>query len=237
MTRRAWPILGLAIALAGCGGAGDRFAGCPPEGSARNHDAQFLNTLKNRTATPAASDIDPRVTLAALLAPGPDRRRWDWHRAATIEGWVVSVRMGSVESCNCDATTPELRDTHIALAPDPDTPENGQVVVEVTPRWRDRMAHAGADWATTALRRTLYRHRVRVTGWLLFDRSHLEQSENMRPGNPRNWRGTAWEIHPITAIEVLSPRWRGPVALRRDRQRRRTSFTLPLAPGASTRHT
>jgi hypothetical protein len=213
-------VLALLLAvIAGCGGerggpASESFEGCPAEGSAHNHDAQFLNTLKNRSALTTADDVDPRVTLDALLAPGTDRRRWDWHRAATIEGWVVSVKMGSIETCNCRASDPRLRDTHITLAPAPDAPATQHVIVEVTPRWRAWAARRGLDWSTVGLRRALYRHRVRVTGWLLFDREHLAESENTAPGRFDNWRGTAWELHPVTAITVLSPRWRAPVAAR-----------------------
>jgi len=43
---------------------------------------------------------------------------------------------------------------------------------------------------------------VRVQGWMLFDFEHSNMAENTRPGNPKNWRGTAWEIHPVTSIEI-----------------------------------
>ncbi len=211
--------LGAALCGAGCGGGrggpgSDAFEGCPAWGSARNSDSRFLSSLKNRSVAPTPADIDPRVTLAALLTPGGDRRRWDWHRAATVEGWVVSVTMGGIEVCNCRARDARLRDTHIVLAPAPDAPPAQHVIVEITPRWRVWAAGHGMDWSTVALRRAIYRRRVRVTGWLLFDREHLARSENTSPGNPDDWRGTAWEVHPVTAIEVLSPRWRGPVATR-----------------------
>jgi hypothetical protein len=44
---------------------------------------------------------------------------------------------------------------------------------------------------------------VRVTGWLLFDAEHANAAENTAPGRARNWRASAWEIHPITAVEVV----------------------------------
>jgi hypothetical protein len=46
-------------------------------------------------------------------------------------------------------------------------------------------------------------HRVRFKGWLLFDREHADEAENTKPGRAANWRATAWEIHPVTTIEVL----------------------------------
>ena len=44
---------------------------------------------------------------------------------------------------------------------------------------------------------------VRISGWLFNDWEHKGQSENMNPGGAHNWRATTWEIHPITAIDVL----------------------------------
>lgn len=35
------------------------------------------------------------------------------------------------------------------------------------------------------------------------DRGHADESENTAPGARGNWRATAWELHPVTAIEVL----------------------------------
>jgi len=52
------------------------------------------------------------------------------------------------------------------------------------------------------LERQLLGRLVRFEGWLLFDSSHAMESENIAPGTPLNWRATAWEIHPVTKIEV-----------------------------------
>jgi hypothetical protein len=56
------------------------------------------------------------------------------------------------------------------------------------------------------LRKTLLGRWVKFTGWMLFDIEHSDEAENTKPGRTRNWRGTAWEIHPITDIQVLNPR-------------------------------
>ncbi len=95
------------------------------------------------------------------------------------------------------------RDTHISLVLDP-TRHGLPVIVEVTPRWRAMMAAQHVDWSTTALRKQLLGRWARVTGWLLFDYEHANAATNTAPGRPRNWRATAWEIHPITALEVVS---------------------------------
>ena len=76
--------------------------------------------------------------------------------------------------------------------------------MEVTPRWRAAMRVAGADWSTDHLKTTIEGHWVRVRGWLYFDEEHEFESENTASGGYYNWRATAWEIHPVTSIEVVS---------------------------------
>ena len=161
-----------------------------------------LNALKNRTALPAAADFDPRVTLDAILAPGDDRRRWHDSRAAAIEGYVVRVLDAGPESANCLSRA--RVDAHVEVARRPDAPPNQRVIVEVTPPMRDWAAGRGHDWTTATLGRQLTGQRVRIEGWLLFDDEHDDESDNTRPGHRGNWRATAWEIHPATAIVRLS---------------------------------
>src|SRR5713226_2917472 len=179
------------------------FDGCPPEGSAHSERIRRLNDLKNRGAAPGDSDIDSSVTLAALLAPGDDRARWDEGKAAEVSGYVFRVKSGGKETTNCGATDPPDEDTHIELVLSPDdSAKSRRVIVEVTPRWRAAMQAQGEDWSTSALKATIEGHWVRIRGWLFFDAEHWNQSENTAPGNPSDWRATAWEIHPITRIEV-----------------------------------
>jgi hypothetical protein len=162
-----------------------------------------LNALKNRRAVPAPADFDARVTLAAILARGEDRDRWQHTRAGTIEGYVLRVLDAGAESANC---LRPARDTHIEVALRPDAPPNERIVVEVTPPMREWAAMRGVDWSTATLRRQLTGRRARIEGWLLFDGEHQDESENTRPGHRENWRATAWEIHPVTAIRLSDQR-------------------------------
>jgi hypothetical protein len=159
-----------------------------------------FNALKNRTTLPTATDFDPRVTLDAMLARGDDRNRWQPSSAGAIEGYVVRVHDAGPESANCLSRT--RVDTHIEMAPRPDAPPAERVIVEVTPPMRESAASRGVDWSTATLRSQLTGRRVRVEGWLLFDAEHDEESENTRPAHRGNWRATAWEIHPVTAIAL-----------------------------------
>jgi hypothetical protein len=179
------------------------YNGCGMEGDARSPAVQALNRLKNRYAAP--QKIDPAVTLAAILVPGRDTGRWKVKQGAEIVGYVFDVKVGGIESTNCHARAAEQRDTHIELVLDPmsDSPSQ-RVIVEVTPGWRPIMAAQGVDWSTRALRDRLLGRWIKGRGWMLFDAEHQNESENTAPGRERNWRATAWEVHPITSIEVAT---------------------------------
>jgi hypothetical protein len=164
-------------------------------------DKRAFNAMKNRTTLPTAQDIDPAATLEALLQPGDDRHRWSQQRAAEVEGFVIRVVDAGAESANCFSLT--RVDAHVELALRLDAPANERLIVEVTPPMRDWASQQAMDWSTPALARMLTGQRVRIEGWLLFDDEHDEESENTRPGNPGNWRQTAWELHPVTSIALV----------------------------------
>jgi hypothetical protein len=180
---------------------------CPPEGTAKRAEVKAINKDKNRFETPTADDIDTDVTLATMLAPGEDDKRFDQTRAARVVGFVVDVKVGGNETCNCGATNPIDRDTHVELALAPEAPPNQRVIVEVTPRLRKQKKDKEVDWSTLTLqshgKEGIKGKWVEVTGWLLFDFEHTDGAENSSPGNPSNWRATCWEIHPITDIRIL----------------------------------
>ncbi len=138
----------------------------------------------------------------------------------------------SGESCNCKTKIPKYCDTHINVLPDENTDKTGGrnvYVVEVTRRIRILASkgllssNIGNDWSTEALKK-LERHRVRFSGYLYFDTDHSQEAWANDPDNKigfqkdnkgrikkdrkgrrigNNWRQTAWEVHPVMAIEVL----------------------------------
>lgn len=174
---------------------------CPSAGIAITGRTRYLHSLKNRTAMPQAADFDSGVTLDALLQRGDDSSRWSTDRAARVQGLVVDVAHAGTEAANC--FNPCRRDIHILIANRKDAPKSEQVVLEVTPKWRDWAAAHGIDWSEPTLKAQLIGRWCEFEGWLYFDVGHAEESENIAPGNPENWRGTAWEVHPITKITVI----------------------------------
>lgn len=174
---------------------------CPSSGIALTSRQRAQHLLKNRTAFPQASDFDPRVTLDALLQPGNDRNRWSADRAARVQGQVIDIAYAGMEATNC--FSPAGRDIHILISRRDTIEKREHVVLEVTPKWREWAATQGIDWSEKTLQAQLVGHWVEFEGWLFFDLGHDEESENIAPGNPKNWRATAWEIHPVTKITVI----------------------------------
>jgi hypothetical protein len=136
-----------------------------------------------------------------IIAPTDERRQASFTERLR---WVVDVKQGGhPETANCGSMSTLYTDTHITVGLAPDAPETETIVVEVTPRWREKMAAQGIDWTTEGLEQQLIGREVRFTGWLLFDTDHLHQAVNTAPGNRRDWRKTVWEIHPVTALQVV----------------------------------
>lgn len=168
---------------------------CPSSGIALTPRARYLHRLKNRTSIPATTDFDARVTLEAMLQPGDDRERWSNDRAARIQGEVIDVAYARPEATNC--FSPCRRDIHILVATHKGAAQSEQVVVEVTPNFQSESC------SEETLPKQLVGHWCEFEGWMYFDAGHAEESENISPGKPDNWRATAWEIHPITKFRVI----------------------------------
>lgn len=180
------------------------FDGCPMEGNATRSDTQERNRQKNRATAPPAGDINNAITLEALLQSGRDDERFQEEDGATIRGFVFDVKAGGVESVNCGATTVASKDSHIELTLNAtDTDATRRFIVEVTPRWRDLWGQQGTDWSNRALIDLLEGNCAEFTGWMFWDAHHRGDAENTDPGAGDNWRATAWELHPVTAIRVV----------------------------------
>jgi len=181
---------------------------CPEEtGDAKAKLAVDLARQKNREDEPKTFQSIP---LSEFLKEGDDTERWE-EGGVILDGYVVDVKPGGVETCNCRTTDALFKDTHIELAPTKNAVKSRRVVVEVTPRFRLLKAEVGVDWTTSTLRQTLKGRRIRVKGWLFFDKEHECGAQNTRKklkpdchGRDRTiWRATVWEAHPVTDIEIL----------------------------------
>ena len=177
---------------------------CPAQGSALTSKMQQLNELKNRMNFPDSKDFDHSITMSALLRSGDDRDRWSVQQAAKMIAYVADVKPGGIETANCKSKNKDDRDAHIELTLQPMSNEKNQrVIVEITPRMRRIMATKGINWSTSFIRSKYLGRWVEIQGWMLLDVEHLNMAENTNPGNSKNWRATAWEIHPVTSITIV----------------------------------
>jgi hypothetical protein len=175
---------------------------CGMEGSAKRASDKTLNRFKNRYTLPRESDFDAHFNWDELEKEGDDRKRFSTESAAILRGYVLSIRAGSVETCNCNSKNPTFQDTHIIITPSAEkTAVQQQVVIEVTPRLRLLMKEKGIDWSHEALKK-LRGKKVEIQGWLFYDYRHGENSSKIRKTG-KITRSTAWEIHPVTKITVL----------------------------------
>ena len=134
-----------------------------------------LKALKGRSTAPQAADFDPDATLGSLL----QKKRSGDHssaKAAVLEAYVLK------------AEREEDGDWALVLGPGPTCKLMQRVLVEVPAAWQAR----NPKLAPAALTRSRG-HKVRVTGWLLYDTS----------SDDRDSRGTLWELHPVTDLERL----------------------------------
>jgi hypothetical protein len=180
---------------------------CGMHGSSQSGTPEYdLNPLKNRYNLPTNADIDRTITLQNLVARTSTSNAFKVSQAVDITGYVLDVKVGGIESCNCHSKTPDLRDTHIEITLSPsNTGPGDRFIAEITPRMRQMMKNQGIDWSTQALEKTIKGKMVRIRGWLFYDAEHEQQSFANDPDDNigiKNWRATCWEVHPITFLEI-----------------------------------
>jgi len=131
---------------------------------------------------------DPRTTYLTALEARP----------VMLEGFLAMEKNGGPESVNCGSST--RKDIHMEIVAtdviDPKTNREAHVVTEVTPWFREAIT----AWTTSALGQ-FASYRGGYSG--------TNHGPHAGDGSVGTWRGTAWEVHPITRIEVLdSGMWR-----------------------------
>jgi len=169
---------------------------CPPQGDSPKASIQALDRLKNRNAEPTNY---ARMTVPDFLAkfPASSAGNMDEAQGIVLEGYIVAAKQSGPESSNCHSQT--ARDFHVWVGAAPATsPQDGQakradaVIVEPTP-WSQK--HTGIR-LRTLIALAKQGAKVRIYGWLFLDPEHLPELSKTR--------GTLWEVHPVTKIEVFT---------------------------------
>jgi hypothetical protein len=204
--RKSAPVLlcGLLLAAAGAALRAQASAACPPQGDAKTSGIQQLNILRARLEEPSDDDYDETADISALIAPGDDSLRWQNDTAVEITAYVLDVHDGGATSANCHSSDPANHDTILDLTPGISVSDNShRMIAVISPQWRRIMAKNGVDWSTRAIRALYLQKYVNVRGWLLFNSEAAARSVNTTSLAGINvTRATAWEIHPVTGIEL-----------------------------------
>ncbi|AIE86443.1 hypothetical protein [Fimbriimonas ginsengisoli] len=184
---------------------------CGLEGKSKKRPLTALdlakNPLKNRTTSPAPSDIDPGVSLADFFGPDALEKspKLNESKGVTITGYIVEIKSGGPETCNCQTDDTEFWDTHVYVAKNPTDEPKDAIVVEVTPRMRQILKPGSNEWDTKALKANFRPGtKVQITGWQFFDTEHWINTAN-NPKATNVWRASCWEVHPVTDIKLLAP--------------------------------
>jgi hypothetical protein len=189
---------------------------CPAIGSGGTHAEAY--TKKNRVSVPCSYSpitVDEMLALTPLPAavralPDTDPRKQylvaEEAKTVVLDGFLAMAKDGGQEGVNCGSAT--RLDTHLELvdtdAIDPSQNRSQHVIAEITPWFHEAIP----SWSTDDVGKyasyvNVYKAsgqknppgRIRVSGYLFFDEAHVSGAAS--------WRGTAWEVHPITKIEVF----------------------------------
>jgi hypothetical protein len=171
----------------------------------------------------AAFDAETKGKRRKDLSPEQKRRLEIMEaRVVSLTAYLVLAYPGPTESTNCSSL--DFHDWHLELFDEPiaHPPQPGDptpIICEITPRTQNAIYHDGIRIQELA---AFFRHpdvtyestghkaqKVRVTGYLLWDDEHNDNTKDVgatirsiarnRYHNP--WRSTAWEIHPVLKIE------------------------------------
>ena len=163
---------------------------CPLGGDNKSEKVMAADSLKNRAEIPKTY----KAMAAADLLKMKVTNKTNQHQAVSVKGYIMDIKDGGLESCNCHNAT--HKDTHIYLVSDASvTDESKAIIVEATPRMRAALG------STEELKTKFLHQNVTVYGYLFCDAEHKANS-TADAGKGNHWRGTVWEVHPITKIEL-----------------------------------
>jgi len=172
------------------------FSQCPIYGDRSEPRFRMLDSLKNRNSV---GTFDMSVTLNRILTNTmDDRADYTSSQYVKLQGYVVLVKYGDKETCNCHSTNKDDWDIHIELALNPNAKGTESMIVEIN-RFT-RKAHP--EFSVENLKK-LKGQLVEVEGFLFFDEEHWQNSVTINPSGKNNWRHTCWEVHPTMNIKKI----------------------------------
>jgi len=189
--------------------AGVNAANCPPEGKGGD---PIANRLKNRQAAPTSlqemdvpqflasfnPDMHTPKNRAEFTAPQKEAVELREQEGIALTGYLLMANRGTVDAANCNDK--KRRNFHLWIGKIPEHYKDlakkaraKAVIAELTPFWQAQHP----TWRLQDLEKLAKQGAmVRVSGWAFYYPEH--------PDELGRTRGTLWEVHPVTRIEVWS---------------------------------
>lgn len=194
----------------------------------------YLNSLKNELVDPAGEpqqafgvpslealekDLPADLTKTNHEALEAQMIRLGEGEVASLSGYLYYAKDGGAESSNCLLKGADNIDFHIGISADAVVAAKAKaknpglspadrsqaVIVEMTPHWR---AKYEPGWNLALVQKAVGRQ-VYVVGQLLADNEHDDAKDDCAytgagGAGPNCWRGTVWELHPVTRFLVCA---------------------------------
>jgi len=194
--------------------AGVNAANCPPEGKGGD---PIANRLKNREAAPTsfqemdvpqflasfAPDMHTPKNRAEFTAPQKEAIEPQEQKGIALTGYLLTANKGAVDAANCNDK--KRRNFHLWIGKIPEHYKDlakkaraKAVIVALTPFWQSQHP----TWRLHDLEKLAKQGAmVRISGWAFYYPEHSDELGKTR--------GTLWEVHPVTRIEVwIGGGWR-----------------------------
>ena len=157
---------------------------------------QILDSLKNRNFT---GKVDSSISLHKILTrKGDDTKDYNSSQYAHLEGYVILVKYGGSETCNCKSKVKTDLDIHIELALQPNATNKQAMVLEI-----NRYTRKDHPEFTLENIKKLVGKKVKAEGFMFLDSEHLQNSMTTNPTGKNNWRASAWELHNLMSIKEI----------------------------------
>ena len=112
-------------------------------------------------------------------------------------GYIYDVKWGGAETCNCHSKDKSQLDIHIELVSSLAGASNEKaMVVEITRYSKGSYTYKQVQ--------AFKGKKVKIKGWMFFDKEHKHNAVNTRPNGTNLWRANCWEVHPCQYISLLN---------------------------------
>lgn len=164
---------------------------CSIYGDNKRPAMQYADSLKNRKQSflTRATLID----IETFFKPGENEKRFNSSSYVSVTGYIILVKRGGSETCNCHSKSKSDLDTHIEIATKQNATGKECIVCEIN--------RFNTDTTLTYKNiQKLKGKQVIITGYLFYDAEHKQNSQNSCTKCTDVWRGSCWEIHPVCKI-------------------------------------